>query len=649
MNILKKERRLYRFERFIGKGGSSIFVSLLLIFIVCFLIMITVRWLLLLFVPGWDAFESYADHVWGTYLQMTDPGNMNYDSKSSSIIKISTIISGFIGVVIFSTFIAFLTASIQKTIYEFRKGITKVIEENHTLILGWNERVLDILSELILANESQKKACIVILADFDKEAMDDRIYKNIPSAKSTYIATRKGNAASLNQLQRVSAEKAKSVIILAQCADNASPEELDASDNYAMKVIMALIAAQGGKNKIPIIAEIFSQEKRNLISFLKDDKIISVDSWQMLGKLLFQTSLTSGLERVFYEILSFAGSELYFFKAPWGKNIRFYDLAYHFIDGVPMGIQRQGQKLILGPKEDFVLQANDEILILAQDDSTIHFHEKALYHPRQLPAKTERLTRKPRRTLILGWHHIGVTYIRSAASYLMAGSSFDIMLRDTAYKSMQQIRELQYEYPQLNIKITEQDPLCYDFLKAIQPFDYDQVLILSQKESELSPEKIDAETLMILLMMRKILSEDPLLKPHTTIITQVLNSENQELLAQTEADDFIASNKLITMMLAQMSEQPRMKKLYDDIFQSEGSEIYVKPAKLYFDEEQLDVTFADLIALAQKRKEICLGIRIDALAFSPSMNFGVRLNLPKDKKFTITQKDYLVVLAEDEL
>ncbi len=649
MKALRKERRLYRFERFIGKGGSSIFASLLLIFIICFLVMITVRWLLLLFVPGWDAFESYADHVWGTYLQMTDPGNMNYDNKTSAIVKVSTIISGFIGVVIFSTFIAFLTASIQKTIYEFRKGITKVIEENHTLILGWNERVLDIISELILANESQQKACIVILADFDKEAMDDRIYKNIPNAKTTYIATRKGNAASLNQLQRVSAEKAKSVIILAQCADNASPEELEASDNYAMKVIMALIAAQGGKNKIPVIAEIFSQEKRNLISFLKDDKIISVDSWQMLGKLLFQTSLTSGLERVFYEILSFAGSELYFYKAAWSKNIRFYDLAYHFTDGVPMGIQRKGERLILRPKEDYLLQADDEILILAHDDSSIHYQQQALYQPRSLSLRAERLTRHPRRTLILGWHHIGITYIRSAASYLMEGSSFDVMLRDTAYKSMQQIREMQHEYPQLNIKITEQDPLCYDFLNAIQPFTYDQVLILSQKESEISPEKIDAETLMILLMMRKILSEGQLNNTRTTIITQVLNSENQELLAQTEADDFIASNKLITMMLAQMSEQPRMKKLYDDIFQSEGSEIYVKPAKLYFDEEQLEVTFADLIALAQKRKEICLGIRIGSLAFSPSMNFGIRLNLPKDRKFTITHKDYLVVLAEDEL
>jgi len=42
--------------------------------------------------------------------------------------------------------------------------------------------------------------------------------------------------------------------------------------------------------------------------------------------------------------------------------------------------------------------------------------------------------------------------------------------------------------------------------------------------------------------------------PH--IITQVLNSENQDLIVQTDVDDFLISNKLITMVLAQLSEQP---------------------------------------------------------------------------------------------
>ena len=54
-----------------------------------------------------------------------------------------------------------------------KKGYAKVMEREHTLILGWNERVLEILRELILANESESDAIVVILSEMDKEEMDD--------------------------------------------------------------------------------------------------------------------------------------------------------------------------------------------------------------------------------------------------------------------------------------------------------------------------------------------------------------------------------------------------------------------------------------------------------------------------------------------
>ena len=136
---------------------------------------------------------------------------------------------------------------------------------------------------------------------------------------------------------------------------------------------------------------------------------------------------------------------------------------------------------------------------------------------------------------------------------------------------------------------------------------------------------------------------------NTKIITQILNSDNQEIITQTDVDDFIISNKLITMILVQLSENPLVKKLYDDLFSEDGSEIYVKPADLYFSEFPQTVRFGDLIGLAAKREEVCLGIRKENLSKDSSSNFGVRLNLPKDEKVIIQAEDYLVVLSEDEL
>jgi beta-glucosidase-like glycosyl hydrolase len=133
------------------------------------------------------------------------------------------------------------------------------------------------------------------------------------------------------------------------------------------------------------------------------------------------------------------------------------------------------------------------------------------------------------------------------------------------------------------------------------------------------------------------------------IITQVLNSENQQLINQTDVDDFIISNRLITMVLAQLSEEPKIRLLYDDIFSEDGKEIYVKPAHLYFDSFPQEIAFGDAMKIANLREEVCLGIRKGNAIKDFNDNFGVRLNLPKNEKFTLEENDFLVVLSEDEL
>ena len=49
-----------------------------------------------------------------------------------------------------------------------------VMEEDFTLILGWSSKVFTIISELVAANENQKKPRIVILSGNDKHPGGDR-------------------------------------------------------------------------------------------------------------------------------------------------------------------------------------------------------------------------------------------------------------------------------------------------------------------------------------------------------------------------------------------------------------------------------------------------------------------------------------------
>ncbi len=185
-------------------------------------------------------------------------------------------------------------------------------------------------------------------------------------------------------------------------------------------------------------------------------------------------------------------------------------------------------------------------------------------------------------------------------------------------------------------------------LRDLKPFSYETILILATDVREMSEDRADSNTFLALLMLQKIESEDG--NPQQTkIITQILNSANQQLMNQTRVNDFLISNRMITMILAQLSEEPNIKAFYDDIFQEDGSEIYLKPIHLYYDKFPIEINFADLIDIAQKRDEICLGVRYKKDENKPDINFGVYLNIPKDEKVILEKEDFLVVLSEDEL
>lgn len=647
----------YKFENFISQGGKNIFTSLVALFIICYLFTLVIRIILIFAYGGLDDADpnknnqdTWWGHLYVIFLEMTDPGNMNQDILTAGGMKFPAIVGGILGVIIFSMLIAFITTSLDQLLAELKKGHSKVLETDQTLILGWNERVIDICKELIIANESEKYASVVILADKEKEWMDDEILSSIHDPQTTRIITRSGTTSSLTNLARVNAVHAKSAIVLASCSDGATEEEKQISDSTVVKTILALEKCQEGENEINMVAEIFSEAKRNLIEFFDSDLIQSVDTNEILGKILVQTSRTSGLAIVYNEVISFDGSELYFFEADWGGR-KFYDIIYHWPDGVPLGVKKADGRLLVRPEDqDEIMEEGDEVLILAEDDSTIEFMPEPVAQPQDLPFEWERLEQRVERELILGWHATAPIIIGEFSEYLKDGSHIDIMIRDPSDDMKKVVDELHDEHDSLNINIIEKNPVDLDHLMDQNPFSYDNVIILSMNEGENHPETVDSETITILLLLRRIFKEHGQKEGQTTkIITQVMNSENQELMAKTDVDDFVISNKMISMIFAQLSEEGEIRRVYDDLFQEDGSEIYLKPANLYFQELPAEITFATMMGQAHKREEICLGIREGRHAADEGRNFGITLIPEKNTVYTLTEEDSLVVLAEDEL
>ena len=159
-----KARLRYRFDTFMAKGGGSIFKALTAVFLGAFLLIGLLRGVLLLVFP--EVGQQHAElDFWGnlyiTFLEITDPGNMAQDIYSSVAYKTFAVLAGIAGIVMLSALIAFITTALDQKIYELKRGRSKVIETDHTLILGWSEqRIIEIVRELTIANESERERCL---------------------------------------------------------------------------------------------------------------------------------------------------------------------------------------------------------------------------------------------------------------------------------------------------------------------------------------------------------------------------------------------------------------------------------------------------------------------------------------------------------
>jgi len=628
-----KQKMRYRFDTFMARGGSSIFTIIIIAFLIGFLILGLIRTAIIKggANPGPDG--GFFSQIYITFLQMTAPGNMNQDIASSPLVKLSTIMAGLFGIVLFSALIGFITTSLRAKLDELRKGRSKVIEDDHSLILGWNDqRVVEILRELVMANESDDNPSVVILADKEKEEMDDFLALNIPDTENTRVVTRSGITSSQTNLKTVSAARARSAIIIASASDEASKHEKARSDAHSIKTILALSTTRGEDNELNIVAELFDKHHHEIIEHYSSHPISVANANEILAKIIVQTSRSVGLSVVYGEILSFDGCEM-----------------YHFPDGVPMGVATAEGELLINPSTDLKLNQGDELLILAEDDSTIEFLPDPVETARELPLRPGRMDQAIENELIIGWNKKGHIIVEEYAEYVLEGSCIHIIVDQPSQSTQDEIAALDAKLESIAITLIDDDPLQTETLMASKPSKRDNIIILNGGDDRIGDaSESDAQTILILLLLRKIFEEHPDETIDTRLITEVMDSSNQNLISRVGVKDFVISNRVISMLIAQMSEEARIKDVYDILFKEDGSEIYLKPLSVYFESIPEEMTFADCMAIAQKREEVCLGIKIKALEDDADKNFGVKLIPEKGTKYSFTADDCLVVLSEDE-
>ncbi len=274
---------------------------------------------------------------------------------------------------------------------------------------------------------------------------------------------------------------------------------------------------------------------------------------------------------------------------------------------------------------DTRLNAGDRLVVIAEDDDKIKISGRTDFAINTAAIRTQPIVpAAPERTLILGWNWRAPAIIRELDNYVAPGSQLTVVADEALGPN--EADRVQGDLK--NQVVTYQAGSTTDrrLLESLNIAQYQHVILLCY--AGLDPQAADARTLITLLHLREIGERSG----HAfSIVSEMLDIRNRNLAEVTRADDFIVSDKLVSLMLAQISENKSLGPVFTDIFDPEGSEIYVKPAANYVKLGE-PVNFYTVVEAARRRGEVAFGYRRMADAGDAAKSYGVVVNPTKRKR-----------------
>lgn len=627
------ERLKYKFDNFISQGTVPM-ISGLGIFSLIFVIVFAL--LLLVFGLHPDHTEegfNFFDSVWVNLTHVLDPGTVGEHLENWPFRSFMMMVT-IIGLVVISTLIGLVSNGILTKLEELRKGRSFVIEQDHVLILGWSSKIFTIISELVIANENQKRGVIVILADKDKVEMEDEIKDKVGNTKNTDVICRTGNPIDVHDLYIANPFDTKSIIILDKDNEN--------SDSQIIKTIVAIVTnPERREEAYHITAEMEDKKNFEVAKMVGKDEVELILSDEIISRIMVQTSRQSGLSVVYMELMDFDGAEIYFMEEPTLVGKSFREVLFSYEDSAIMGIQFADEHVEVNPPMDTIIQPGDKVIGITEDDDTLIPNA-----PTTPPMDESRVVyTEPEEThkekiLIVGWNNRARYIIRELDYYVPPGSTVKVVSKfDDAERT---VNKLKKKVKNITLEFEVQDTTDRETLESMHLEQNDYIILLCY-QNYYPIQEADAQTLITLLHLRNFTERNG---DTYKIVSEMLDIRNRQLADITSADDFIVSDKLVSLLMSQVSENKFLMRVFEDLFDADGSEIYIKPAKEYVKIGD-PMNFYTILESAARKNEVAIGYRIKKQARDASHQYGVYVNPKKSDMFTLTEEDLVIVLSED--
>jgi Trk K+ transport system NAD-binding subunit len=625
----KKSKISYFINNYVNKGTSNL---MLLLFIVLFVLISIISF----FAYAADGFAGNYFYVLWQFLNLTfDAGNLMEidESRGATYIGLGFLIT-LLGLFAMASVISFVNNGFTEKVKKISNGRGQVLEKDFTLILGYDRTVAIIVQELIIANINQKKGVIVILSSLLPEEVLNDLGHIIKDFKNTQIIVRSGNYLLTDDLEMCSIEDAKSIIII------------NKNDVESIKTLITINQSKYGINKKGHIVTYIDTEKyANMAKKIIPERVFVVYVHELRARIFARTCLQPGSSQVYKDLFSFDGSELYFEKLNGSLEkligLKFSDAVLSINNGYLIGISRNRKQLV-NPEHSIILDKDDELIVVSEDDGLVSYADNADKFGAIKRSEPLKFSKKIS-LLIIGYNKSLNKILHEFDTYNYEKDKLTIMVQSDAEKTdlEKQIKK-NYQNQDINpgrfnkVSIVIGNGTEEEDLESLEINEYEVVCVFASNQiNKRNEEDFDAETMVTIMNIHSL---EEKLDFKINIVAEILSDKNVLIFENINIDDFLVSNFLVARILAQISENPKIQDVIEDLVSEEGSEIYMKNATDYFP-VATEITCYSMLEEAIKKHHLFVGYKLykQQPVFNP----------PLDSKVAFGPKDYIIVVSED--
>lgn len=577
---------------------------------------------------------ALVESLWWAMTRVAGAGTMGADN--GTWVRMVATLATLLGLGLVALLIGLVSATIQQKLDDLREGKSPIIDQGHTLILGSGEKLYAILDELEEANAGHSRAVVAVLSERDKEEIETSLRERLGDLRSIRVEVRQGSPFSVHDLRKVGAGRAGSIVVLAPEPLGAQPSAT-LGDLATIKTLLALRRIPGALTRNFAVVELVDDTRRAVAQQVGGDGIEILTMSQTLSRLMVQTSRQSGLAQVYRELLSFKGSELYFKSFPQLGGRPFGKAQWHVDGAVVCGVRKQnGGKVLLNPSDELMLEKGDELLVVAENEGS--FSLVPAKEP-QVPAGftgASPVARRPDRMLICGSSPKLADMLRELEQTVFPGSEAWLMPGWSKEALGQFIRTEVGTPKSLRFVHVEGDPTMPDELAKIVAVGFGAVMVLA--DTARGQDEADARTVITVLSLRDLFRQLDSARPR--IISEILDPRTKDLLEPEPGADFVVSQEMTSMLLAQISQRRELSVVFAELFDSSaGNELYLKRSACFAPVGQ-PTPWLVIQKVARQRKEVAIGYLEGGRApvFNP----------PKGEMLTFAEGDRVIVIATDD-